>query len=181
MQFRSDLKKGEDNEGQCMKVLNKLGYGVFPLCKGRKLVEGRGPVLVSPDGSTLAMPDIWAVYMCGDTPPFNLPREMLIDAKKKDKCTYGYNWAHDFCSGINRKHYEEYGKVEDIVKIPVWMMHVIDKTSYEDLVKQYCPEELIHNPPTGIYMHHIWIDTAVSKTNSELVYWVIKKMIKIEE
>lgn len=186
MAFAENLEFGQAGESVIARWIRHRGASVLPAYE-KEIDTGKGPRLFTPSGE-LVVPDLLAFLQKCEV--------VFIEAKHKSVFTWHHK-TQRWCTGIDRHHYEDYQKVEQETRKPVWLLFLhehstpsrIDLDGRDDCPKcraarntsrrhSCCPNEC----PTGLYGRSL----AVLKDNENhrdprwgrygMVYWSHAKL-----
>jgi hypothetical protein len=126
--------------------------------------SGKGPRLLGKE--ELVAPDMLV---------FSKGQLVWVEAKHKTVFTW-HGLTHQWTTGIDRRHYQQYLQVVQVTKLPLWILffHGCDKADAKDIERwPDCPKEC----PTGLFGNTI--DKLKDKVNHEhdnwgrhgMVYW----------
>lgn len=170
--FEQNLRQGAIGESLIVRWLLARGRAVMPAYE--KLIDtGKGPQLLAPSGEYVA-PDLLVIRLVDSNgEPFT-----WVEAKHKSHFTWHRN-SHRWTTGIDRRHYQNYLKVEEITRVPVWLMfyHSSPNPSPSDLAAG-CPRQC----PTGLFGNRLaYLANHVSHESdrygrSGMVYWAHEQL-----
>ena len=108
--FKKQLDIGKVGETEISKWLISRGANVLPVYE---IAENqyKGPALYTMDGGVIA-PDI----IC-----FKKGKVTFIEAKHKNAFSW-YRKKSIWTTGIDKKHFEEYVRIQDITEVEVWIL-----------------------------------------------------------
>lgn len=110
MTFQQSLAVGKVGESRIAKWFIGRGFSVLPVYE-IELHHGKGPRLFAPQGQIIA-PDM-VVFRANNC--------FWIEAKHKTAFTL-YRKTNTFQTGIDKRHYEDYLKIDDYSPWPVWLL-----------------------------------------------------------
>jgi len=108
--FDDNLETGKAGESAIAQWLIGRGYSVLPVYE-KIINDGKGPQLYTWQGNTVA-PDLLA-----------LKNEKFLWFEAKHKTAFSWHRKTSrWVTGIDLRHYEEYRKVKEITKSPLWVL-----------------------------------------------------------
>lgn len=107
--FSDNLNQGKAGESAIARWLTRKGYAVLPVYE-KIIEEGKGPQLYLCDKSLIA-PDLFVFAK----------RQLFIEVKHKSAFTW-YRIKQVFETGIDKRHWNDYLQVRDIVGVPIWIL-----------------------------------------------------------
>ncbi|OLE51607.1 MAG: hypothetical protein AUG51_22140 [Acidobacteria bacterium 13_1_20CM_3_53_8] len=155
------------------RYLQSLGFSVIHRGKGN-IGEHHGPTMLIAHQASfkeLPVPDLEAFW--GDRnksiPTFGLPNHFLCDIKQKLTGCFYDRRARVFRSGIDRKAWDKYKKIEAATGVQTGIIHVIHEMS--DSAIQNLPEEwqTCGKMFAGIYWHPILL--PIDGESEKMVAW----------
>jgi hypothetical protein len=118
--FNQTLQFGQAGESDIATWLRQRGWALLPAYE--KIFDtGKGPVILLPSGVRIA-PDFLT---------WNGQRCRWVEAKHKSAFTW-YRKKSRWVTGIDKRHYEDYLKVEDESPWPVWLLFLHDGGQAKD-------------------------------------------------
>ncbi len=162
--FSKQLQIGKTGETEIATWLLGRGHGVLPIYE---IAENqyKGPALYSGDNTIIA-PDMMTIKN---------GKVLFVEAKHKEGFTW-YRRTASWQTGIDIKHFNEYMQIEDVTKIPVWILFLQKGGYAKDSEKS----------PAGLYGNSL----AFLKNNTDhfsdrhgksgMVYWDIRSLIKLD-
>jgi hypothetical protein len=171
--FESNLARGQVGESRIAHWMMGRGQNVMPVYE-LELDTGKGPRFLTPEGPLVA-PDM-----------FIMPAMIWAEAKHKTVFSW-HRITGCWVTGIDISHYEEYQKVEERSRNPVWLLflHAHSQPSDDD-IKMGCPPTC----PTGLFGERLTF--LVTRENHRhtnwgrhgMVYWAappLRRLAAIEE
>lgn len=135
LNFRDSLQKGQLGESVIANWCKARGNAVNPVYQ-IEVNTGKGPMFFAPDGSQYAAPDLYI-----------FPANQWIEAKHKTVFTW-HRLTGKWTTGIDVNHYEDYQKVQEISKSPVWLLFLHQSEIPDSIDQNYgCPPRC----PTGLF------------------------------
>lgn len=164
-QFGVSLRFGQQGESLIAKWFRHKGYTVMPVYDVG-IHNGKGPQLFAPEAEWIA-PDMFV---------FRGEQAFWIEAKHKS----AFSWHREterWTTGIDRRHFEDYCKVDDGTPWPVWLLFLQLPGTAKD-----SPEGC----PTGLYGNRLaTLRTTINHCSdkgggpSGMVYWAESKLIRL--
>jgi hypothetical protein len=186
--FQKKLAWGQAAETCIARWLIRQGYILLPVYDS-EYDSGKGPRVFLKNVQLVA-PDFlaWKVR-CGwraSSGEYEDITIQWIEAKRKTHFTR-YRLGDTWETGIDLRHYENYCRLRDLLKIPIWLffLHESSVPSIEDLKYPECPSSC----PTGLFAGEI-SDLRAKESHrsnrhaSGMVYWtcnVLRKLASSEE
>lgn len=162
--FKEKLAIGKTGESEIARWLISRGASILPVYE---IAENqfKGPAVYSADLSIIA-PDM-LVFRDG--------KITFIEAKHKEAFSW-HRITQQWVTGIDLKHYFEYQKIQETLKIPVWLMFLHRGGAAKDSEKS--PAGLFGNSLDFLtknenHRHNNW-------GNSGMVYWNINTLKKFK-
>ena len=162
--FRQSLDFGKAAESKIAMWMIRNGWSVLPVYE-KIINEGKGPQVFTPDGGVIA-PDLFV---------FRGKMALWIEAKHKTTFTY-YRNGRRWTTGIDRRHYIDYCKIDDESPWPVclYFLHLggKDKDTGEE-------------SPSGLFGNYLSYLRANESHQSDrmgksgMVYWAIDSLEKL--
>ncbi len=112
--FRNLLSFGQIGESLIARFLRGKGYLILPVYE-KEIDNGKGPRLFLPFGSPeteLIAPDMQAI---------KAQKIRWFEAKHKNAATY-YRKKARWQTGIDKRHYLDYVRVQEVTHSPVWLL-----------------------------------------------------------
>lgn len=169
--FEADLAFGQAGEQTVSEWLQSRGHMIFPAYE-KEGGDFKGPQLFSADGD-LVLPDLLA---------FRSGKAIWFEVKRKT-CFTWHRLTCRWVTGIDQHHYEQYQKVADKTKLPVWLMfyHPQSKPDTRDIESgcpSACPAGLFGNDIAKLkdcenHRHANWGKTG-------MVYWAADSLKKLK-
>lgn len=113
--FQNQLNYGQIGEGCIANWLKGRGWNILPIYE-KEIDNGKGPRLFVPHGQVVA-PDLLV---------FKSEKVNWIEAKRKSVFSW-HRKTRKWVTGIDIHHYEEYQRVLEISKWPVWLFFLHEK------------------------------------------------------
>lgn len=139
--FEDALHQGQIGESLIARWVRRNGWHVLPVYE-KEIDNGKGPRLFMASGSAdsqLIAPDMLAMRNGSF---------MWIEAKHKKRFSW-YGKGQHFCTGIDKRHFDDYCKVARSTNLPIWILflHSCGETWRPDVEKWGAPAEC----PTGLF------------------------------
>ena len=166
--FDQQLKTGRIGEGIIANWFIGRGYCVLPAYE-IEIPTGKGPRLFTSEGGIIS-PDMLV---------FNQNKIFWIEAKTKSAFTF-YRKTWTFQTGIDKRHWNEYLKIQDFINWPIWLLFFHKKGN---LAKD-TPEGMVS--PYGLFgndinkLRHTIDHPSDNWGNSGMVYWNKDDLILID-
>lgn len=166
--FQRKLVFGQIGESLIARFLRSRRWIINP-CYEKEINNGKGPRLFLPfgaDDTQLITPDIQAMR----------DRQVRwFDVKHKSACTY-YRKNHRWQTGIDRRHYQDYLKVQKYTQWPVWLLFLQREATITNAPPevQACPTGLFGCPITLPYSDDGWYTRDGRRY--DMVYWGIEDL-----
>lgn len=171
--FEKSLERGRVGENIIAKWFIRKGYSVLPVYeKEKEEGEFRGPTLFQND-RTLIAPDMLVFNMSG--------KAFWIEAKHKSAFAWFRN-SQCWTTGIDRRHYLDYLKVQDSTPYPVWLVFLQRDGSAKDTPTNLrCPSGLFGRPLEFLRntVHCEYTGHAASGKYTDMVYWSSDSLLRI--
>lgn len=172
--FAQTLQRGQVGESRIATWMRKRGWAVLPVYE-LEIDTGKGPRLFAPEGRQLIAPDMFAFKM-------NKAGEARwIEAKHKTHFSW-HRITGRWVTGIDKRHYEDYCRVDDETPFPVWLLflHAESKAWHKDVemgAPATCPTGLFGRPLKQLrdcvnHMHDNWGRTG-------MVYWAHDSLTRL--
>lgn len=169
--FREKLNFGHIGESLIARYLRHMGYVVLPAYE-KEIDNGKGPRLFLPlwaEDAELITPDLQAIRN---------QQIRWIEAKHKNMATF-YRKKWRWQTGIDKRHYEDYLKVQKITAWPVWLLFLqetpLETNAPPDV--EPCPTGLFGCPITQPFSDDGWFYRGNKRF--DMVYWGIKEDLKL--
>jgi hypothetical protein len=159
MSFAQSLETGLIGEGEISKWFTGRGYVVLPAYEV-EMSHGKGPRIFSAHGQLIA-PDLLV---------FNSEKVFWIEAKTKSAFTW-HRISGSWQTGIDRRHWHDYLKVNVITPFPIWILFLHRPGN----VAKDTPEGMVS--PSGLFGNTIEsLELSVDHEHenhgpSGMVYW----------
>lgn len=138
----------------------------------KEIDTGKGPRLFLPYGlpeRELIAPDLQGIKH---------QQVRWFEAKSKNTASY-FRKKQRWQTGIDKRHYQDYRRVQDVSNYPVWLLFlqrdVIDNNAPADV--EPCPTGLFGCPVTQAIADDGWYFRDGKRF--DMVYWAIKDLKKI--
>lgn len=165
--FERKLKIGKMGESAIANWLKLKGYSILPVYE-KEISDGKGPQVFTASKNLIA-PDL---LVFGN----NAKKVWWIEAKHKNAFSW---WRKEerWVTGIDRRHYKDYLKVQELSPWPLWLMFL-----QRDGIAKNTPKGLIS--PNGLYGESIkWLSEHINHEHDNwakgMVYWWEAKLQKI--
>jgi len=172
-QFRQNLRQGQIGESLIANWMRARGRAVMPAYE-KQIDTGKGPQFFAPDGAYVA-PDMFVFRLVDSATgsPF-----VWVEAKHKTAFTW-HRVSRHWTTGIDRRHYHDYLRVEALSKVPVWLMfyHSSPHPSQNDIdhgCPSYCPTGLFGNRLAYLSQHVSHESDRWGR--SGMVYWAAEHL-----
>jgi len=164
--FSEALAIGKSGETQIANWLKNRGSNVLPIYE---IAENqfKGPALYCHNNETIIAPDMMVFNKKGEA--------IFVEAKHK----YAFSWhrkTERFVTGIDLHHYQQYLKIQETLKHPVWLFFL----HRGGIAKDSPPS------PSGLYARSLEFLSIHENHRSDLygkngmVYWNIDDLIKLD-
>lgn len=166
--FHRQLARGLMKESLIVRFLRNRGWAILPPYE-KEVDDGKGPRLFLPfglDDTELIAPDIQA---------FRDRQVRWFEVKDKSTGTY-FRKNRRWQTGIDRRCYQDYVKVQKITKWPVWLLFLQGEATITNApagVKP-CPTGLFGCPITQPYSDDGWYTRKGRRY--DMVYWGIEDL-----
>ncbi len=166
--FEKSLEFGQIGESLIAQYLRKRGWTILPVYE-KEIDNGKGPRLFLPYGlpeAELIAPDIQALRN---------QQIKWFEAKHKNAATY-YRKKQRWQTGIDKRHYIDYKRVQEVTKWPVWLLFL-----QRESTSKYAPAD-VGPCPTGLFGCPItqhWSDDGWYERDGrryDMVYWGIEEL-----
>lgn len=166
--FEESLAVGQMGEGEIARWFISKGYSVLPAYEVEQH-HGKGPRLFTFGGQVVS-PDLLV---------FNADKVMWVEAKTKTAFTW-HRGSRTWQTGIDRRHWREYLRVNEITPFPVWILFLhrpggLAKDTPEGMIS---PSGLFGNE-IGFLAEHIHHEHE-NHGPSGMVYWTVESLKKIK-
>ncbi len=157
--FQEALTFGQIGESLIARYLRSLGWMILPVYE-KEIDNGKGPRLFLPYGypeKELIAPDLQG-----------MKRQQVrwFEAKHKNACTY-YRKKQRWQTGIDKRHYQDYRRVQEVTEWPVWLLFLQRGESP-------CPTGLFGCPITQPISDDGWYFRGDKRY--DMVYWAISDL-----
>jgi len=164
--FDKSLAVGKVGESQIAEWLKRRGNHILPVYEIEK-GQYAGPAVYTSEGESVIAPDMLS---------FGGGKTTWVEAKYKE----AFSWHRKtscWVTGIDRRHYQEYLKIRELVDWPIWLLFLHRGGCAKDSVKspaglfgndlEYLSEHINHE-------HENWGKTG-------MVYWAINSLKKLSD
>jgi len=164
--FKQSLEIGKTGESEIAKWLINRGSSILPVYE---IAENqfKGPAVYSADNLSIIAPDMLI---------FKEGKATFIEAKHKEAFSW-HRISQKWVTGIDLHHYLQYQKIEETLKVPVWIMFLHRGGKAKDSEKS--PAGLFGNSLEFLaknenHRHENW-------GKSGMVYWNIDSLKKLSD
>jgi hypothetical protein len=174
--FQQKLAFGQIGESLIARYLRSRGWSILPVYE-KEIDNGKGPRLFLPYGypeTELIAPDLQGM---------KYQKVQWFEAKHKSAATF-YRKKWRWQTGIDKRHYLDYKRVQEITTYPVWLLFLQRESACNNapLNVPSCPTGLYGCPITQLYSDEGYYDRGGKRYY--MVYWGVqelKKLASLEE
>lgn len=169
--FQQKLAEGQIGESLIARYLRSLGWMILPVYE-KEIENGKGPRLFLPYG--LPEQDLIAPDLQG----MKYQKIRWFEAKTKNTASF-YKKKWRWQTGIDKRHWQDYRRVQDITNCPVWLLFL-----QQDKVDNNAPPN-VEPCPTGLFgcpVTQYWSDDGWYYRDGrryDMVYWGIEELKRL--
>jgi|SRR5260221_170339 len=169
--FQQKLAEGQIGESLIARYLRSRGWMILPVYE-KEIDNGKGPRLFLPydlPERELIAPDLQGM---------KYRQIRWFEAKTKNAASY-YRKKGRWQTGIDKRHYQDYLKVQSITKWPVWLLFLqrFAIATNAPVGTPSCPTGLYGCPITQPIADDGWFDRDGKRYY--MVYWAIDDLKKL--
>lgn len=169
--FETRLEEGQIGESLISRYLRSKGWAILPVYE-KEIDNGKGPRLFLPYGhpeEELIAPDLQGM---------KCQKVHWFEAKSKNTATF-YRKKQRWQTGIDKRHYNDYKRVQVVTKYPVWLLFLQSDNVVNNAPPgaDPCPTGLFGCPISQSYADDGWYWR--DNRRYDMVYWAIDDLKKL--